>query len=201
MRQLVYEQWVEDNRTIVDKLSNGKVGYLHIQSMNGPSLEKFRRELFASNLDKPGLIIDVRFNGGGNIHEQLFDILDQRVFGLNGHRGGEPVRQPALSYTGKIVVMMNAHSYSDAEIFPHIMQEMGLAKLVGEATGGNVIGTYDFPLLDGSTLRLPSWGWWLNNGTDMEGNGAQPDISVIFDPEQAAKGQDNQLEAAVEALL
>jgi tricorn protease len=200
MRQRVYEQWVADNRATVEQLSGGKVGYLHIQGMNQPSLEKFRRELFAMNLDKPGLIIDVRFNGGGNIHEQLFDILDQRVFGTQGHRGGVAVRQPALSYPGKIVVLINPHSYSDAEIFPHIMQEMGLAKLVGEATGGNVIGTYDFPLLDGSMLRLPSWGWWLNNGTDMEGNGARPDIEVIFDPQQGAAGVDNQLAAAVQAL-
>jgi tricorn protease len=200
IRGLVYEQWVEDNRAAVDKLSGGKVGYQHIQGMDPPSLEKFRRELFSISYDKPGLIIDVRFNGGGNIHEDLVDLLDKRLFGLTANRGEGRTKQPALSYQGKIVVLMNPYSYSDAEIFPHIMQELGLARLVGEPTGGNVIGTYDFQLMDGSTLRLPSWGWWLLSGKDMEGNGAVPDVLVVFSPEQAAQGKDNQLEAAVAEL-
>jgi tricorn protease len=197
MRGQIYEQWVEDNRAAVDKLSGGKVGYQHIQGMDRPSLEKFRRELFSISYDKPALVIDVRFNGGGNIHEDLVELLDRELFGTTGVRGEAPTKQPALSYQGKIVVMMNPYSYSDAEIFPHIMQNLGLAKLVGEPTGGNVIGTYDFQLMDGSTLRLPSWGWWLLSGKDMEGNGAMPDVTVVFSPEQAAAGKDNQLEAAV----
>jgi Tol biopolymer transport system component/C-terminal processing protease CtpA/Prc len=199
--QLVYQQWTEDNRATVDKLSGGKVGYLHIQEMDQAALRKFRRELFTTNIDKPALIIDVRDNPGGNISEQLVNILDKRSFAIETHRGGKPAVQPALAYHGKIAVLINPHSYSDGEIFPHIMQELHLAKLVGEATGGNVIGTYDFPLLDGSMLRLPSWDWSLLDGTDMEGHGAQPDVTAIFDPEQAAQGKDNQLDAAVNTLL
>jgi tricorn protease len=201
MRQFVYEQWVEDNRSLIESKSDGKVGYLHIAAMDPVSLEKFRRELFAENLRKDSLIIDVRFNGGGNISEQLFKLLNQQVFALQAHRDGQLDKQPALSYQGSIAILINAHSYSDAEIFPHIMQQAGRAILVGEATGGNVIGTYDFPLLDGSQLRLPSWGWWLLDGRDMEGNGAQPDLPVVFDPHAAAIGIDNQLEAALAALL
>jgi tricorn protease len=200
-RQLAYEQWTEDSRAMADRLSGGKVGYLHIQEMNGAALQKFRRELFTTNFKKPALIIDVRHNPGGNISEQLVNIIDRRLFAVETHRGAEPSQMPALSYHGKIVVLINPHSYSDGEIFPHVMQELGLAKLVGEATGGNVIGTYDFPLLDGSMLRLPAWGWSLLNGTDMEGHGAQPDVAVVFDPEQAAQGKDNQLAAGVDLLL
>jgi tricorn protease len=186
---------------MVDQLSGGKVGYLHIEQMNQASLRKFRRELFTTNFDKPALIIDVRHNPGGNISEQLADILDRRTFALQAHRGGPMVPQPALLYRGQIAVLIDGHSYSDGEIFPHIVQQLGLGKLVGQATGGNVIGTYDFPLLDGSMLRLPSWGWFLVNGTDMEGHGAQPDVRAPFDPEAAARGRDNQLEAAVKLLL
>ncbi|MEZ5338113.1 MAG: S41 family peptidase [bacterium] len=195
-----YLQWVEDNRRTVEDGTGGRVGYMHIQSMNGPSLEKFRRELYSYNLDRDALIIDVRFNGGGNIHEDLVELLDRRPFCYTGHRGQDREIQPALMWHGPIVVLINASSFSDAEIFPHIMQELGLATIMGEPTGGNVIGTYNFPLLDGSTFRLNSWGWWLLDGTDMEGNGAQPDILVRIDPEITAAGGDNQLSEAIEYL-
>ncbi|MCB1220177.1 MAG: PD40 domain-containing protein [Planctomycetales bacterium] len=198
--QREYLQWVDENRQHVEDATGGRVGYMHIQSMNGSSLAKFRRELFAMNLDRDALIIDVRFNGGGNIHDELVDLLDRRMFCYSGHRGQDRIPQPTLMWHGPIVVLMNSSSFSDAEIFPHIMKELDLATLVGEATGGNVIGTYNFPLLDGSTFRLNTWGWWLPDGTDMEGNGAQPDIEVEIDPEIAAHGGDNQLDKAIEYL-
>ncbi len=196
-----YLQWVEHNRQAVETASAGRVGYMHIQSMNGPSLAKFRRELYSDNRDSEALIIDVRFNGGGNIHEDLVELLDRRQYCFSGHRGQERVPQPTHMWHGPIVVLINSSSFSDAEIFPHIMQELELATLVGEPTGGNVIGTYNFQLLDGSTFRLNTWGWWLNDGTDMEGHGAQPDIFVHIDPEIAAQGGDNQLDKALEYLL
>jgi tricorn protease len=198
---LRYEQWVDDNRAKVYAASDGHVGYQHIQSMNDPSLDKFRRELFTESRGKQALIIDVRFNGGGNIHEQLVDILDRRPFGFAQYRDADKFQQPALRWEGPIVVLINPASFSDAEIFPHIMKELGLATIMGEPTGGNVIGTYDFQLLDGSTFRMPNNGWWLLSGVNMEGNGAQPDVYVQFDPVSGAKGDDNQLDAAVKYLL
>jgi len=201
LRQLYYEQWVQDNRAAVYELSDNRIGYQHIQSMDSASLAKFRRELFTESRDKDALIIDVRFNGGGGISEQLVDILDRKPFSIEGVRGGPKTTQPALLWDKPVVVLINAQSFSDAEYFPHIMQELGLGTIIGEPTGGNVIGTYDFPLLDGSMLRVPAWGIWLLDGTDMEGNGAQPDVEVEIDPEKIARGEDNQLETAVEYLL
>lgn len=201
MGQLRYEQWVDDNRAKVYAETNSRIAYQHIQGMNQPSLEKFRRELFTESRGKQALIIDVRFNGGGNIHEQLIDILDRRAFGFAQYRDAERFQQPALRWEGPIVVLINPASFSDAEIFPHIMKELGLATIIGEPTGGNVIGTYDFQLLNGSTFRMPNNGWWLLSGVNMEGNGAQPDIYVQFDPNTAAKGGDNQLDAAVDYLM
>lgn len=198
--QLRYEQWVEDNRQYVYQMSSGQIGYQHIQSMNGPSLEKFKRELFSESMGKQALIIDVRFNGGGGIHEQLVDILDRRPFGFSGPRDAPRAPQPALRWEGPIVVLINPNSYSDAEIFPHLMQQLGLGTIMGEPTGGNVIGTYDFQLLDGSNFRLPAMGWWLLDDTDMEGHGTQPDVFVAFDPAAGAAGRDNQLEQAVRYL-
>src|SRR5690606_36331283 len=117
----------------VEQASNGQIGYMHIQSMNGPSLRKFRRELYSDNVNSDALIIDVRFNGGGNIHEDLVELLDRRQFCLVGHRGQERMPQPTHMWHGPIVVLMNSSSFSDAEIFPHIMRELGLATLMGEA--------------------------------------------------------------------
>jgi tricorn protease len=198
--QLHYEQWVEDNRAKVYAATGGKVGYQHIQGMNNPSLEKFRRELFTESRGKQALIIDVRFNGGGNIHEQLVDLLDRRPFAIGQYRDDAKYTQPALRWEGPIVVLINASSFSDAEIFPHIMQRLGLATIIGEPTGGNVIGTYNFQLMDGSTFRMPNRGWWLLDDVNMEGFGAQPDIYVHIDPMVTARGGDNQLDAAVEYL-
>src|SRR5690606_7700020 len=98
--QLRYLQWVEHNRQAVEQASNGQIGYMHIQSMNGPSLRKFRRELYSDNVNSDALIIDVRFNGGGNIHEDLVELLDRRQFCLVGHRGQERMPQPTHMWHG-----------------------------------------------------------------------------------------------------
>ena len=129
------------------------------------------------------------------------EILDRKPFSREGVRGAQPGIQPALFWGKPVVVLINAQSFSDAEYFPHIVKELGLGTVIGEPTGGNVIGTYDFPLLDGSMLRIPAWGIWLLDGTNMEGNGAQPDVVVEIDPDAIARGEDNQLAAAVAHLL
>jgi|GEM_PF-3883053 len=196
-----YEQWVDDNRAMVDELSGGRVGYQHILQMDTQELYRFRRELFTINRDKEAVIIDVRFNGGGGISEELVEIIDRRPFAWHQVRGAQRHVQPTLLWNKPIVVLINSHSFSDAEIFPTIMQDLGLATLVGEDTGGGVIGTYDFPLLDGSILRLPAWGWWQLDGTCMERNGAKADVFVTIDPQAVAEGRDNQIEAAVDFLL
>ena len=201
VQQLHYEEWVRDNRTIVETASGGQIAYQHIQGMNTPSLERFRRELFTESRGKKALIIDVRFNGGGNTHEELVDLIDRRPFTIEQHRDAPANEGPLLRWVGPVVVLINAHSYSDAEIFPIIMQELGLATVIGETTGGNVIGTYDFPLMDGSMLRMPAWGWYTLSGVNMEGTGARPDIYVHIDPNTLREGHDNQLEAAIGHLL
>jgi len=201
LRQLKYLQWVDDNRAMTYELGKERIAYQHVQSNDQYNLEKFERELFTESYGKEALVMDMRFNGGGGIAEQLVEILDRRPFAIERHRGGVDAPQPSLLWDGPIVVLINAHCFSDAEITPWIMKDLGLATIIGEQTGGNVIGTYDFDLLDGSYFRLPSWGWWRLNGMDMEGNGCPPDIYVHISPEGLAEGRDNQIEAAVEFLL
>jgi len=204
LRGLRYELWVEDNRATVYDMSGGRIGYQHIQGMNEPSLEKFRRELFTESIGKDALIIDVRFNGGGFTAVEVRNVLDERPAYLRARRD-DPARQFGRQYVwqGPVVVLINADSFSNAEIFAHIMQDNGLATIIGEPTPGGVISTSSVQLLDGSWLSIPSGGNYRLSGEDMEGPGAgcQPDVVVLIDPEQLAKGHDNQLGTAVAYLL
>lgn len=201
MTNLLYNDWVLDNRNRVYDRSDKKIAYQHIRQMNGSELERFRRELFTESLDKKALIIDVRFNGGGNIATDLVDILMRTPAYKHKIRDGEYGYRPAQTWKGPIVVLINAQSFSNAEIFGHIMRDLGLATIMGESTGGGVISTYDFTLMDGSGFRMPAWLNARLNGVNMEHNGVVPDIYIHIDPEKVAKGEDNQLEAAIDFLL
>lgn len=202
--QLRYELWVEDNRARVYEMSGGRIGYQHIERMYGDALQKFRRELFTESANKDALIIDVRFNGGGNTAVDVMNVLDERPAYLRARRD-DPVLKYGRQYVwqGPLVVLVNAYSFSNAEIFAHIMKDSNLATIIGEPTPGGVISTSSIQLLDGSWLGIPSGGNFRLSGEDMEGPGAgaQPDIVVLIDPEQLAQGNDNQLETAVDYLL
>jgi tricorn protease len=196
-----YESWVETNRQEVYKLSGNRIAYQHIREMEASSLAQFRRELFTETQGKDALIIDVRFNGGGWTAVDMFNLLDHKLTYTTKHRDSDiyySARQ--LVFDGPIVVLTDAHSFSNAEIFSHIMQDLGKGVLIGEATPGGVISTYEFPLLTG-TVRVPAWGDYCLNGKDMEGGGAIPDVPVDIDPQAVAQGRDNQIETAVQYLL
>lgn len=195
-----YEQWVRDNRAVVDELGAGKIAYQHIEGMDFRSLARFRRELYSMNREKDALIIDVRFNGGGDIYAQLYDILTSHELFRSKTRFEQLRATPEWHWHGPIVVLINAYSYSDAEDFAHMMQEQQLATIVGEDTGGNVIAVSGVGLLDGSFFGLPLEGWYRMDGRNMEGFGCPADIVVEIDPNALAAGHDNQLEAAIAEL-
>ena len=201
LRGLRYYDWVRDNRARVDEASGGRIAYQHIRGMNMSSLQQFRRELYADSNSKDALIIDVRFNGGGSTSVEIMEMLTRQAAywrQLPGADRKEAARQ--LLWEGPIVVLVNPHSYSNAEIFAHIMKDHHIATIVGETTGGNVISTSAYGLVDGSVLRMPGYLNMKYDGTDMEGNGCVPDIMVPIDPMQLEKGIDNQLEAAISFL-
>jgi tricorn protease len=198
---LEYEQWVRDNRAFVEKVSGGRIGYIHIDSMMEPNLFRFQRELFGYAMKYDGLIIDVRYNGGGRIHEDLFQTLSKRQFGWATRRGTGKLPQPAEMFHGKMVCLTNEYSFSDAEIFPYGFRYLGLGKLVGMPTSGGVIGTSDYKLLDGTTFRIPQTGWFRMDGSNMENSPTVPDYFVDIAPGVMATGDDPQLRKAVEVLL
>jgi C-terminal processing protease CtpA/Prc/Tol biopolymer transport system component len=199
--ELDYEARVRHDRELVDKLSNGRLAYIHIQGMDQPSLAKFERELHSEALRKEGLVLDIRGNGGGNTHDAILQALAQHVYGYTQPRDGVRESQPFKAFTHPVVLLINQNSYSDAEIFPAGFRSLKLGKIVGVATPGYVIGTYETHLVDGTTIRLPSWGWYTLEGKNMENLGIPPDITVENRPEDIAAHRDRQLEVAVDTLL
>ena len=200
--QLRYERWVKDRRKKVDELSSGRIGYLHIQAMNQPSLRRFEKEI-REYRNKEALVIDQRWNGGGNIEQELLAILVQRQYQIWQPRGTEPSGRPFAGFFGPKIVLQNWRSASNAEMFPAGFRALGLGKVVGTPTMGAVIGTGSYSLIDGSTVRTPGVGVFLADPkrTNMENYGVQPDMLVDNKPEDSIAGRDRQLEAAVDELM
>ncbi|HKG47303.1 MAG TPA: S41 family peptidase [Pyrinomonadaceae bacterium] len=200
--QLRYERWVKERRKKVDELSGGRIGYLHIQAMNPPSLRRFEKEL-REYRNKEAMVIDQRWNGGGNIEQELLAILVQRQYQVWQPRGTEATTRPFAGFFGPKVVLQNWRSASNAEMFPAGFRALGLGKVIGTPTMGAVIGTGSYSLIDASTVRTPGVGVFLADAkrTNMENYGVQPDLLVEIKPEDALAGRDRQLEAAVEELM
>jgi tricorn protease len=203
IQPLMYDRWVENNARRVAELSKGKLGYIHIPSMDDSGLDRFLRSLYSDNFDKEGIVLDVRFNGGGFTHDKILNYLGSREHTIFKERnGGEGLvlRSSDRKWHKPLVLLINNRSYSDAEIFPNAFRTLGLGKLVGQPTGGFVIGTSAVQLIDGSLLRIPRIGVYTTKGVNMEKEGVKPDILVHEHPDQLAKGIDAQLVKAVEVL-
>ncbi|MFG0284867.1 MAG: S41 family peptidase, partial [Phycisphaerales bacterium JB039] len=206
-----YEDEVLRRAATVDELSDGRLGYLHIRSMNMSSVRDFERDLYAAANGRDGLIIDVRDNGGGSTTDILLSSLTAPRHAYTIPRGADPAEVPEdayprdrrliYGYSRPINVLMNQNSFSNAEIFSHSIKTTGRGSLIGWPTFGGVISTGGFTLIDGTRVRMPFRGWYLPDGTDMENNGAQPDVLVEQTPASEVEGTDPQLEAAVDELL
>jgi tricorn protease len=200
---LMYDRWVEQNARRVSELSNGKLGYIHIPSMDDDGLDQFLRALYSDNYDKEAIVLDVRYNGGGFTHDEILNYLGAREHTSFHHRNGGAgtvLRPLDRKWSRPLVLLINNRSYSDAEIFPSAFRTLGLGKLVGQATGGHVIGTSTIRLIDGSTLRVPRTGVFTSQGINMEKQGVVPDVIVAQHPDELARGVDKQVDKAVEVL-
>jgi Tol biopolymer transport system component len=218
IRQEKYREWVEERKKLTEKYSNGKLGYIHIQGMNWPSFERFQRELTASGYGKKGIVIDVRFNGGGWTTDYLMAVLDVTQHAYTVPRGATDnldenhpkfkeyypysERLPLAAWTKPTIAMCNQNSYSNAEIFSHAYKSLDLGTLVGQPTFGAVISTGGQGLIDNSYIRLPFRGWYVKESEmNMEHGPAVPDIKVENKPGMKADNEDKQLKRAVEELL
>ena len=201
-------EWRRMEKAVHDR-SGGRIGYIHIKGMDQPSLDDFERGLYAAGYGRDGLIVDVRNNGGGWTADRLMASLATPTHAYTIPRGGDGkvttgYPQDRLFIQRCILptnMLCNEKSFSNAEITAHAFKAIKRGTLVGQQTYGGVISTGGITLLDGTTCRMPFRGWYLLDGTDMENNGAMPDLVVPQMPQDEAAGVDAQLDAAVDDLL
>jgi tricorn protease len=208
-RALRYDDWQLRNARKVAELSGGRLGYLHIRAMGTADLVEYERDLYAAAHGKEGLLIDVRSNGGGWTTDRVLASIMYPEHAYTIPRGAHPEegrgyprdRLYIQRFNGPVNMLCNEKSFSNAEIISHAFKTLQRGTLVGQPTHGSVISTGAFTLVDGTRVRQPFRGWYLPDGTDMENNGAVPDLLVEQTPEDEAAGVDRQLEAAVEDLM
>lgn len=209
LTNIKYEEWVENNRDSVDKATNGQIAYVHIKAMDQPSLERFQNEIDRF-WQKKGIIVDIRNNGGGNIDQELLDILERQPYQFWNSRNGARTwgRRPRQAIVGPKVLMINYRSVSDAEVTPAGFRQLGLGRIVGNPTSAQVIATGSYALINGGAIRTPgslvvSWDPTKPNnyGFDLENFGVPPDVWVKNSPADDAKGVDRELKAAIDEAL
>lgn len=201
---LYHYNWVQDNIKKVDQASNGKIGYIYIPDMGPEGLNEFAR-YFYPQLDKEGLIIDDRANGGGNVSPMILERLSREPYRLTMRRGSNHTGTvPDAVQVGPKVCLINKYSASDGDLFPWGFQALGLGKLIGTRTWGGIVGiSGSLPYMDGTDIRVPFFtsydpksGQWI-----IENHGVDPDIVIDNDPIKEWNGEDQQLNRAIEEVM
>ncbi|PYV68031.1 MAG: hypothetical protein DMG97_25850 [Acidobacteria bacterium] len=190
------------NRKKVDAASGGKVGYIYLPDMGAPGLNEFVKQYFPQ-IRKQGLIIDVRYNGGGFVDELIFERLRRILAGMDSARNWQSATVPPNVFNGSMVCITNHYAASDGDLFSYAFKYYKLGPLIGERTWGGVRGIRgNFPLLDGGYITRPEFSRYdLNRKWIIENHGVQPDIVVENRPEQVVSGKDPQLDRAVQEVL
>jgi tricorn protease len=201
--RLVYLEWVSGNRERVDKLSNGRVGYLHLPDMGEDGMREFVK-WFYPQVRKEGLIVDVRDNGGGFVSQTLLERLQRQLLSMDfGRISDEGFTYPSVVFYGHMVCLLNEGSGSDGDIFPAMFKQSGLGPLIGKRTWGGVVGISGRgPLIDGGQIFVPESGTGSVEGEwIIEGHGVDPDVVVENDPKSVLAGRDPQLERGVAEVM
>ncbi len=199
---LYYSAWVQKNVDEVSKKTNGEVGYIHIPDMGQGGLNEFTKQYFPQ-IKKKGLIVDVRGNGGGFVSPLVIERLRRALVMIGIARNGTPQTNPPQTFVGPMVTLCNEFSASDGDIFPYRFKAMGLGKLIGKRTWGGVVGIRNpLPLTDGGQIFRPEFAPYSKDGKEwiIEGKGVDPDIVVDNDPAKEFKGEDQQLDRAIQEI-
>jgi tricorn protease len=200
---LVYLDWITNNRRRVDQATGGRVGYIHIPDMGANGIREFIKWYYPQ-LGKEGLIVDVRANGGGNVSRMLIERLRRKVLGLNyGRTDNDANTYPDAVFPGPMVALLDGNSASDGDIFPYMFRKSGLGPLIGKRSWGGVVGINSRgPLIDGGQIFVPGSGLTDENGQwIIEGYGVDPDIEVDNDPQSEIAGKDQQLERGIAEVM
>jgi tricorn protease len=200
---LIYLNWINNNRRKVEAATGGRVGYIHIPDMGANGIREFIKWYYPQ-IRKEGLVVDVRANGGGNVLRMLIERLRRKLLGVNYARIDEDANTyPDQVFIGPMVALLDHNSASDGDIFPHMFRQAGLGPLIGKRSWGGVVGIQNRgALIDGGAIFVPGSGLADVNGQwIIEGYGVDPDIEVNNDPKSEIEGRDPQLERGIAEVM
>jgi tricorn protease len=199
---LRFRAWIEANRKYVSDKTDGKVGYIYVVNTGVPGQNDLVRQLYAQ-FSKEALIVDDRWNGGGQIPTRFIELLNRPVTNYWALRDGRDWTWPPDSHQGPKCMLINGMAGSGGDMFPALFKQNNLGKLIGMRTWGGLVGISGGPsLVDGTAVTMPSFAYYEKDGTwGIEGHGVDPDIEVVDDPAKMVNGGDPQLDKAIEQML
>ena len=198
----LYDEWIDNNQKRVDEKGKGRIAYGYMKNMGQFELDQFIIDMTQELNKKDALIFDLRYNTGGNVHDEVLKFLSQRSYLKWKYREGTLTAQSNFSPSDKpIILLTNEQSLSDAEMTSQGFKALKLGKIIGNETYRWIIFTSGIGLVDGSSVRMPAWGCYTLDGKDMEMSGVQPDILVINSFDDKLNGRDPQLDRAIEEIL
>jgi tricorn protease len=198
----LYDEWIDNNQKRVDEKGKGRIAYGYMKNMGQFELDQFIIDMTQELNKKDALIFDLRYNTGGNVHDEVLKFLSQRSYLQWKYREGQLTPQSNFSPADKpIILLTNEQSLSDAEMTSQGFKALKLGKIVGNETYRWIIFTSGIGLVDGSNVRMPAWGCYTLDGKDMEMSGVQPDILIINSFDDKLNGRDPQLDKAIEEIL
>ncbi|ASK31089.1 peptidase S41 [Chryseobacterium sp. T16E-39] len=202
LKGLLYDDWIFNNRQRVNTLSNNRIAYSYMKNMSTDELDHFLLDMVEQENRKDAVILDLRYNTGGNVHDKVLNFLAQKPYLQWKYREGKMTTQPNFAPSGKpIVLLINEGSLSDAEITAAGFKALKLGKIIGQDTYRWIIFTSSKGLVDNSSYRLPSWGTYTLDGQNLEKTGVKPDIYIKNSFMDRQLDNDPQLERAVQEIL
>ncbi len=199
--ELRYQRWVDRCGFLVDSLSAGRIGYVHVRGMDDRSFRTVYEDALGKNANKEALVVDTRFNGGGWLHDDLATFLNGKEYMSFEPRGQNIGTEPQFKWHRPSAVVMCESNYSDAHMFPYTYKALGIGKLVGMPVAGTGTAVWWEGLQNGVVFGIPQVGMKGNDGRFLENQQLEPDILAPNEPDEVSKGRDQQLEAAVKELL
>jgi C-terminal processing protease CtpA/Prc len=197
----LYDEWILGNRLRTQEWGDGRIAYSHMKNMGGGELESFLKDM-VSQEDKEGIILDLRYNTGGNVHDEVLKFLSQRPYLKWKYRGGKLSPQGHFAPAAKpIVLLINEQSLSDAEMTAAGFKALELGTIIGTETYRWIIFTSAKSLVDGSSYRVPAWGTYTLEGDNIEQEGVKPDIFIKNTFLDRLENKDPQLQKAVDFIL
>ncbi|MEI6276848.1 MAG: S41 family peptidase [Prolixibacteraceae bacterium] len=202
LRNNLYDEWIDNNQKRVDEKSKGRIAYGYMKDMGQGEIEKFLIDMTQELNTKDALIFDLRYNTGGNVHNEVLNFLSQKHYLNWKYREGALSPQPNFAPADKpMVLLINEQSLSDAEMTAAGFKALKLGKIIGNETYHWIIFTSGVGLVDGSLVRMPAWGCYTLDGKDLEKTGVRPDILVIDTFEDKINHRDLQLDKAIDVIL